>query len=161
MNLEKAAKIAEIIGAISVVVSLIYVAFEINENTRSQKAATLQEIHRDMREILSVPISENELVIRYEQGEMLTEAERLRLIQKWSVMFRMYENIWFQAQNGTLDQELYEGYRQHIRQTLNVRSAVSIWDQATARGFFHSDFVRDVDEFLENNSSRGLYLPNE
>ena len=53
MKLNKPALLAEIVSAIAVVGSLLYVAIEVRQKTRAQDAATLQEKYRDFRASLS------------------------------------------------------------------------------------------------------------
>ena len=45
MNLNDLANIGQVIGAVAVVVSLIYVAYQIRQNTNAVRAATAQSVH--------------------------------------------------------------------------------------------------------------------
>jgi hypothetical protein len=45
MNLNDLANLGQIIGAVAVVVSLIYVAYQIRQNTNAVRAATAQSVH--------------------------------------------------------------------------------------------------------------------
>ena len=45
MNLNDLANLGQIIGAIAVVISLIYVALSIRQNTNAVRAATAQSLH--------------------------------------------------------------------------------------------------------------------
>lgn len=45
MNLTDLANIGQVIGAIAVLISLIYVALQIRQNTNAVRAATAQSVH--------------------------------------------------------------------------------------------------------------------
>ena len=45
MNLNDLANIGQVIGAIAVVISLIYVALQIRQNTNAVRSATAQSVH--------------------------------------------------------------------------------------------------------------------
>ena len=45
MSLNDLANIGQVIGAIAVVISLIYVAFQIRQNTNAVRSATAQSVH--------------------------------------------------------------------------------------------------------------------
>ena len=48
MNLNDLANIGQVIGALAVVVSLIYVAAQIRQNTNAVRAATAQSLHEHL-----------------------------------------------------------------------------------------------------------------
>ncbi len=45
MNLSDLANLGQVIGAVAVVISLIYVALQIRQNTNAVRAATAQSVH--------------------------------------------------------------------------------------------------------------------
>ena len=56
MNWEAIGAVGEILGALLVGVTLIYLAVQLRQNTRATRAATLQEIQRDLRRDLDIPL---------------------------------------------------------------------------------------------------------
>ena len=52
MTLDDLANLGEIVGAIAVLVTLIYLAIQLRQNTSAIKAQTYQEVYRDLRESL-------------------------------------------------------------------------------------------------------------
>ncbi|MFT4862522.1 MAG: hypothetical protein ACI95C_001743 [Pseudohongiellaceae bacterium] len=147
MNIDKLAKISEIVGSMAVVISLIYVGYQINENTKSQRAATAQNIAADFRDTFNFTLEEDELFTRSRNMEMLSEAENLKVRQMYAVLLRTYENIWYQANKGALDPELYRGYQGYIGRTLSSPIGKQLWRDSK----FHSGFVKDTEDFIAKN----------
>jgi hypothetical protein len=54
------AYLAEVIGAIAVVISLFYVASQIRQNTRAVKSATAQSVHEHFRDDVENDIMQRE-----------------------------------------------------------------------------------------------------
>ena len=64
---------------------------------------------------------------------------------------RIYENQWYQNRLGFLDDELFEGYQQHMLITLGTEYFREMWDLRSTLGFFHPEFVSYVESFLEQD----------
>ena len=61
MTLEQLGGLGEFIGAMAVVVSLIYVAFEIRSNSRSTRLAALQTAMESSQRIIELPARDRDL----------------------------------------------------------------------------------------------------
>ena len=152
MKLEKWALIAEIVGGIAIVISLIIVAIQVQQNTRAQDAATYQEVFRDLRAVLDrAPSGFRAARARGEEpsGEQIGE------YYSWLTgTLRTYENWWQQHAMGTLSDELFESYITHMRATFRDSTAHEYWnddpnDPATPRTVeYLPGFVDFVDRFL-------------
>ena len=55
MNWEAISAIGQIVGAIAVVISLIYVAREIRRNARTERVASMDSLNRWLREVAEHP----------------------------------------------------------------------------------------------------------
>ena len=60
MDLSKLANLAEIFGTAAIVISLIYVAIQIRQNTRAMKLAAAQNVSQDLHVGLSFIIGDTE-----------------------------------------------------------------------------------------------------
>jgi hypothetical protein len=84
--------IAEIVGAIAVVVSLLYLGIQVREQNRESRLAAMHEIAVGLREAYSefANIKNAELLIRgNEDYDKLDDAEKLVLITLWTNVFRV------------------------------------------------------------------------
>src|SRR5215472_9547189 len=61
MNLNDLANIGQVIGAIAVVVSLIYVALQIRQNTNAVRSATAQTVHEHFAKWYHLVAADDEL----------------------------------------------------------------------------------------------------
>ena len=92
--------LAEIVGAIAIVISLIYVGQELRANTTAVKAASLQSItNSSSASMLSVVENGDFADIRL-QGDQdpmrLSEVDRLRYILWQRQMWLHFQNVWAQ-----------------------------------------------------------------
>ncbi|MDX1499407.1 MAG: hypothetical protein R3176_05895 [Woeseiaceae bacterium] len=114
LSLSDLANLAEIIGAIAIVVSLIYVGQELKANTAAVQAASLQSItNSSATSMLTVVESHDFAVVRL-QGDrdplQLSEADRLRYVLYQRQMWLHFQNVWTQWKLGVIDDGVWTGY---------------------------------------------------
>jgi len=84
MNLNDLANIGQVIGAIAVVISLIYVALQIRQNTNAVRSATAQSVHEHFANWYHLIAADAELSRIAANGlrdyQSLSENERTRFI---------------------------------------------------------------------------------
>jgi hypothetical protein len=142
------ASIAEIVGAVAIVVSLIYVALEVQQNTRVQHALAYQEVYRDLKaNLAAIP---TELMAKQRSGEDLSDLERREIAEWFTTMMRGYENWWQQCRLGTITDEIFQAYISHLRVTMSTTLARETWGGAS-RLIYLQGFRDFVDAYLANN----------
>ncbi len=148
MDLAYYANLAEIFGTVAIVVSLVYVAVQIRQNTRTTRLATGQNISRDLREANAIVASDAnmaEILLKGVENEVeLTRAERLRLYFYLNLAYRVYENAYYQRQEGALDAYVWEG----ILGNMKFGKRASVY-QAFWRDRKHV-FSRGFQDFYDN-----------
>jgi hypothetical protein len=151
MNWEAVGAIAELAGAIGVILSLIYLASQIRQNTRSLQASTFQSMHDSAVQRLLAVADNDGLADRYLQGmqdpSSLHGRERLQLDQFLQAMLRGFENYYYQHQKGLLEQELWVGYRESIRAAVSPPGFPPWWSRA--RHMFSRNFAELIDAIIE------------
>ncbi len=109
--------LVEIAGVMAVVLSLVFVGYEIRQNTAAVQAATMQALTDGSQEYLMLLSSDSELTaIRMKarsSPELLTdiEADRYRSLRR--SRWVRFQNAFSQYQRGTLghdDWSFYEGF---------------------------------------------------
>ena len=141
MNWEAIGAIGEIVGGAGVIATLIYLAVQIRQNTRSVEAATYQSVAESLADasyrLVNAPSS---------------PMDRLLL---FIGTIRRYENLHFQVRRGNLLPSDVEGFVTSLAAYLNVSTEDGfepreLW--AGTRSIFHPAFVA----FVENEVlSRG------
>ena len=111
MSLEDLGNIGEFVAAVAVVVSLIYLAVQIRQNTRSVRAATHHSSARSATETQNLFAQSNDLARIFRIGsrepEELAEDERQRLDAMLLSIFMWYEDTFFQYQQSMIDREVW------------------------------------------------------
>ena len=147
MNWEAIGALAELLGAIGVIATLIYLASQIRQNTKSIQAAAFQETMRDMTSLADMGAQNPELVSAYFAGlddlESLDREVRQRFGSFMLAFFRRVENLVYQTEQGMLDPESWEGLREALRRIFSHPGAVDWWRQSS-----HA-FNRPLQDFVE------------
>jgi hypothetical protein len=114
LDLQALDNLGEAIAAVGVIISLIYLALQVRQNTRSIRAATYQGMLDSSRAILNdfyAGPDVREFFLRATKSlEDLTDEDRLRLQALGLVAFRHMDNALYQNRVGTLAPELWDGY---------------------------------------------------
>ena len=147
MKLEQISAIAETVAAVAVVISLIYVATEVQQNTRAQNAATFQEISRDVRDIIvALPV---EVRMKVRNGEQITPVEEHEYLAFVVLALRAYESWWQQRLLGTISDEVFESYITHMHITLRDKLARDLVQNGVIE--FLPGFKAYVDSYTSAN----------
>ena len=118
--------IGEFVGAIAVVVSLIYLARQTIHNTRSVQAASFNAMVQNSIRLLEHSFRDSEFATFYERAERDPEAlspdEKIRWDSYMTSVFRHFGNLIYQQRVGALDDQMWEAYRETLKQHLRVPS---------------------------------------
>jgi hypothetical protein len=132
MNWEAISAIGEIVGATAVVVSLVYVAAQIRENSRTTRSATRQAIADSVRAPAMI-WAQNEdfskVFQRHLDGEDLEAHQYLRLQGYCYVCFRNWENVHYQFRTGMLEDDEWRGFRLNLKALLQIPVFQDAWDR--------------------------------
>jgi len=108
------ASIAEIIGAFAIVVSLLYVAYELRENNRILQVSSRQVLSEQDLRFYEAAMDTSVIaraLDKSERGEQLSDLERSQLRRRQGLNFRIFEHAFFLYRNGALDTREWERYR--------------------------------------------------
>ena len=149
-GLEKFALLAEIISAIAIVVSLVFVGYQIrqgNEETALNTSAIQATIRQSMLETdlggLYIYMDHPYLVKRTGlTPDQLTEVKALII-----AFVRMREYYWTQYNDGLLDEPTWLSYRQPLTNVV-FQSEVGrgVWQDF--RRAFNPGFIEDIEEWI-------------
>jgi len=115
MNWEAISAIADLIGGVGVVVSLVYLAIQIRQNTRAMKAQSAREAVAAMRDFNKSMVEDTEIARIFRLGAEnladLTEEERGRFGHILFNFFKTAEELHYQYLHGSLDPEIWESWK--------------------------------------------------
>lgn len=146
MNWDAIGAVGEIIGALAVVISLLYLAVQIRTQNKQARLAALHEMSKDFREV-TVKFVEDDVtdifVRANEDYASISEAESVRLIILTTNFFRAWEVAFLENRDGHLDQNIWGMISRDYKQPMGSPSFGHIW--ALRKHLYDADFQRHVD----------------
>ncbi len=140
MDLSVWAQLGEAVAGLGVIASLVYVAAQIRQNTRSIRAATYHSLvgtSIDLLQSIYVNADVAQILAKMQTGASLADLEPLEQARAGPALlaaFRSFDNVLYQYRNGMLDSEMWEGYRQVMHNYARI-PAWAEWLRAN-RGLF-------------------------
>ena len=114
MELEVYTLIAEVVAAVAVVVTLIYISIELRQNTRALRTSAYQDMVGNTMQIVMPLMADRELAEFFyraqENSDTLTDQEKLRWHLLMLACFRHWDNLYYQYRIGNLEAEMWDGY---------------------------------------------------
>ena len=126
-KLQRYALIAEIVGGIAVLATLILIAFELRTNTITLRASTYDSLVADMsnqrfERALNTTVSEGYLLREEEGREELSPMQAYQRREIFVAMYLIYERAFVQWKAGNLDDEAWERFHRNICQNSGLVS---------------------------------------
>ena len=154
MNWEAIGAIAEVGAAIGVILTLFYLSYQIRHNSQVVRSSTRQSISAMQTEI-GLQIASDPILRRAAQRWLrdtaVSEDPEDLLVDELFIRsnLRMYENQFLAHEEGTFTDEVWAGYHESIRRTLDSRIFRNWWKDN--RELYGSSFASFVDTVLENS----------
>ena len=159
MNWEAIGAVGEVAGAVGVIISLLYLAVQIRGDARAKRAATVHDQSAAYRDLLEMLATDEELSKVYLRGlrdlGSIDDSEFVRFSSALGFMFRVFEEAFFQWQEGNLDAHLWNGYESPIADMLAYPGTQEWW---STRSHWYSPQFRDfVGEKVSASNAPALY----
>lgn len=147
LTLQDWGAIAQIVGGLAVVATLIYLSVQIKQAARSIRSATSQIGSEFNGEVFQELISNPEFVALYlkanELGlDSLGASDRLRFVMFCNKGMRYFEHMYFLHRDDALPEGFWEGQAQSAQELLRDRGFREVWD--LNEHMFSSEFRRFV-----------------
>jgi hypothetical protein len=131
MSLEQASYLSQIIGAIAVLASLVFVGVQVRQNTKSQKVVAVDSLSAAIAAI-NVPAMESPVL-----GEALAMAtldwaaasREQRIVAHYFLFsfFKLCESAWYQRRANVLDDAQWVGWATMLRMYYHSLGVQSSW----------------------------------
>jgi hypothetical protein len=123
MNWEAVGAIGEIIGALAVIVTLIYLSAQVRQNTKASRLAAIQAASENssrFSEMIAADPELSELVWRgMREPDSLDAAETRRFIAAWNVFMRREAVSFYLYKEGVMPEDLWAARVGGLAGTLN------------------------------------------
>ncbi|MGK0223847.1 MAG: hypothetical protein ACI9ON_003094 [Limisphaerales bacterium] len=150
MSLEYFANLAEIIGVILVVASLIYVAKQLRQNTNAVRAQSRQSVLAASQAELFTTIEQPSLTLSIGSSDPLSQEEQVSVSSYLFAIFRAREFAWLQHNNGVIDDAQWNTELAVILFFIDG-PRVRDWWANVGRGGFGDEFAAFIDVLCSEN----------
>jgi hypothetical protein len=149
---EAVGAIGQMLGALGVVASLVYLATQVRQNNRASAVAAKLASTQLLSDFVDSLITDPELMDLWLRGrknlESLNDAEHVRFFNMCLKAFWFFSAAQFQLRMGTLNDEDWSEFHAVIRFWLEG-GGVRAWWQKTGRTRFGKSFVLFIDHEIE------------
>ena len=147
MTLDQFASIADIVGVIAVVSTLIYLSAQVRQGAQILWSESRQaQVAYDQGGVYKF-VEYPELGRLFSDTETPTFEEKTRLCFWMIGQMRAREHEWLQYRTGALDEETWVSYRGVIYFLLGTKRAKGLWGLCSP--YFNQDFVAMVAEMTD------------
>ena len=148
MSLEDLGNIGELVAAVGVIASLIYLALQIRQNTKAVRRSSHQSAVEGFTNVNSILLQDSEatqIVTTGLQHPEELDANELTRFERWvgSLLAHM-ENLFFQHRDGIIEIERWEAYEAVLREFAVTRGYSVYWKRCRHR--YSSSFQEFVEQ---------------
>jgi len=131
--------IAEIASAVAVVLSLVYVGYEIRQSTNAIAAQAIFELNESGRETLLLQVADEELSRMLMKARidraLLTDVEWYRFTRHVWALTNTYESAWIYHDRGLIGDSAFRGFQTSYCENMKIpayREAMNVTSSHTA-----------------------------
>jgi len=152
------ANIGEIIAAVMVVVSLIYVALQVRQNTHTLQV-TAAQAYVVMYNTLTSELAKSDCAVIWHKGlanfECLEGGELVQFSAISGQLMRIYESAFLQWRKGALDDQIWQASRNGLRDALTAPGFRQWWQYR--KSWYSEDFRQFLDSWDAEQDSQPVY----
>ena len=154
MNWEAAGTIAEIVGALGVVFSLVYLGTQIRNSTRESQAVSRDNVSKSISDVMMRVASDPDVAELYDRGIMTPEnlnGDETRRFDKFMyATFECFESAYSQWQRGILADDDWHKWRSTIGNFMSQPGCKDFWVRASRN--FTPAFLEYVEQVETNEN---------
>jgi hypothetical protein len=149
------AAISEIVAAVAVIVSLVFVVLSVNRNTIELQAQNVNDLYDSFREIEMTVLADAELaeIVRLvEAGSFnsLSEKDAFRYTVFMTQHLSIWEQIYSRRQDGSVSEETYGDWLEYFELFARQNLPRAVWEKRKA-WFTDPGFQAEVESALSGS----------
>ena len=149
-TLQALGNLGEFIGALGVVISLVYLARQMIQNTTSVRAASFNSMVQNSIRLLEHSFRDSEFAAFLHRAEQtpgaLSPEERVRWDAYMTAVFRHFGNLVYQYRVGAIDRQMWESYERTLHAHLHNPSWATWFREH--KTLFSTSLVEQVESSL-------------
>jgi len=150
LNWDAIGAVAELIGALGVIASVIYLAVQIRASTQATRASMHHDLHSETVSRMMLVAQDAalaDLLLKSRQASTeLTPRDKLQMNMFLLAVFRGFENGYLQHKRGMVEDESFRGTMEALR--INAQNPYFPGWWKRNKTVFHSQFAVQMDEIL-------------
>lgn len=149
--------LADAAGATGVIISLVYLSYQVRQNTKASRAATRQALADGAQRLASdvVEVDDIARIIRDAlDGNEIRPHETFRLQARCLRDLRFWDNACYQHREGLLTDEEWEGFRENLKLVMQFPTYREYW--AKFQVMFSAPFRDELNALLDGPQSFDL-----
>lgn len=154
------AHLAEIVGAVAVVVSLAYVGIQVNDGVGASRSASVNDANVALQNWYLELGSDEQTSNLFYRGMMSEDAlpnqEEFQFMMIFHGVFLAFQNSYWLSVEGTLDRELLDSLTAAILGVKDTPGLRRYWRQR--RSYLNESFALYVDELLERDTNPSMEI---
>lgn len=147
MTIMEIGAIGEFVGAIAVVVTLVYLAIQMRQNTNALKLNVARSVTEELQDMFSLAASNRalaEIIVKASGQSEWQGVERARYHAFTNNLVRVYENAYLQSRAGVMDLAHWEGMTRMMIDYTSMPAFQGFWE---VRKHWMSD---DFQEYMDS-----------
>ena len=162
MTLEQFHQISEIVAAVVVAVTLIFLTIQLRQNTKMLRSAATQGAHDQIADIYQPLMADQSLADLWLRGltdpSSLSAVETARFFSFWLQAFFDLQNWYLQAEEGLLGKTVLNSFTQVVTNLYNSGLGVgAFWEQR--KYMYDPTFVRYMEQEIFTRPMTPGYRP--
>ena len=154
MNWDALGALAELVGALGVIVSLLYLATQIRVQNRESRVSASRELSSSFNDFLGDMARDSVLAEIFIRGlrdmGSLDEVELMQFSSHMNRVFRVFESMHLQNLEGRLDSSVWRGVANILKDYSSQKGFRDWW--STRRHWYSNDFQIYVDPLMEGDT---------
>lgn len=159
MNWEAVSAIGQIVGAVGVIVSVIYLAQQVRSSTRQTRLASMRTLSDAFNQWLYGLAGNPQIGELYDRGmrdfHAIKGADLPRFSALMDSLFRIYEDMYYQNLEGHLDPRVWRGFEAPMRDIIAYPGAQAWWRSRSH--WFSKEFANFIDGLASAAKPPSLY----
>ncbi len=131
MNWDAVGAVAELLGALGVIITVAYLALQIRQNTKAMRSAAHQTMFDDIHSVQLALSQDPELAKLYLKGneayDSLTGEEEIRYGAFAGLLLGEWENVFYQNQQSSVAPEMWKAWDSAYREIYKQPSVRRVW----------------------------------
>jgi hypothetical protein len=156
MSLEDLGNLGEFISGLAVLISLVYLATQIRQNTRTLRSQAEDESRNQSAHLQEVMVTDRQIAEMMFSGaidsDSLDATDRFRFGMLLSNLFMVYENVYLKSNAGMLELDRWPMYERRMAELIRLPGIRAWWDENS--GDFQAGFTARVAAIPDRTDTR-------